>query len=125
VPDDKDINDGRQGMVINMVNVVIIAAKPVAVAVPPLPTTATILPSCRHRCHYSAAKTKALDDDHINDDGKRTVVVDVVVVIAASAATVAFTVPITFTIAIAIAIAIAVAVVVIVIIAVNHQGTPI
>jgi hypothetical protein len=82
-------------MVIVMVNAVVFAASAVTVAVPPLPTTATTLPSCRCRHCYSAAKTKALDDDDIDDD-RQGIVVVVVVVIAASAATVAFTVPVTF-----------------------------
>jgi hypothetical protein len=109
-------------MVIVMVNVVVLAASTGAVAVPPLPTTATTLPSC-HRCrHYSTAKTKALDDNDIDIDGQGIVVIVVVVVIAASAATVAFTVPVTF--AGTIAVALAVAVVVIIIIAVNGQQPP-
>jgi hypothetical protein len=46
------------------------------------------LPSCRRRCRYSAAKTKALDYDDIADNGQGMVVVVFVVVVAASAATV-------------------------------------
>jgi hypothetical protein len=44
-------------MVVIMVGVVVVAASAVAVTVPPLPMTATTLPSCYHRCCYSAAKT--------------------------------------------------------------------
>jgi hypothetical protein len=106
-----------------MVGVVVIAASTVAVAIPPLPTTATTLPSCRRHCRYSAAKTKALDDDDINNDRQRIVVVVIVIVAAASAATVAFTVPDTF--AVAVAIAIAVAIIVVIIIAVNRHRPPI
>jgi hypothetical protein len=105
-------------MFVVMVNVVIIAASTVAVAIPPLPTTATILPSCHHRCCYSAAKTKALDDNDINDDGQGIVVVVVIVVVAASAAAIAFNVSVTFAIAVAVAVSVAI---VIVIIAVNCQ----
>jgi hypothetical protein len=59
VPNDEDINNDRQGMVVAMVDVVLIAARAVAVAVPPLPTTATTLTSCCRHCCYSTAKTKA------------------------------------------------------------------
>jgi hypothetical protein len=122
-PDDKDVNDDRQGMVVVMVDVVIVAASTVAVAAPPLPTTATTLPSCRRRCRYSAANTNALEDDDINDNGQGIVVDVVAIVVAASAATVAFTIPVTF--AVAVAVAVLVAVVVVVIIAVNRQRPPI
>jgi hypothetical protein len=108
-------------MVVIMVDVVVFAASTVAVAVPPLPMTATTLLSCRRHCRYSAANMKALDDDDINNDGQGIVVIVVVVVVAASAATVAFTVPVTFAIAIAVANTVAI----VVIIAVNHQCPPI
>ncbi len=103
---------------LSMVDVIVVAASAVAVATPPLPRTATTLLSCRRHCCYSVAKTKALDDDNINDERQGFVVVVVVVVIAVSAATVAFTVPVTF--AIAVAVAVAVAVIIVVIIPVNR-----
>jgi hypothetical protein len=48
-----------------MINVIVVAASAVPVAIPPLPTTATTLLSCRCCRRYSTAKTKALDDNDI------------------------------------------------------------
>ncbi len=106
-----------------MVDVVVVAASTVAVAVPPLQMTATTLPFCRRHHRYSTAKTKLLDDNDIDDNGQGIVVVVLVIVIAASAATVAFAISITF--AVAVAVAIAVAILIVNIIAVNRQRPPI
>ena len=68
-----------------MVDVVVVAASAVAVAIPPLPTTATTLPSCHRHHRYSAAKTKAPDDDDVCDDG-----LGMVVIIFAASGAIAF-----------------------------------
>jgi hypothetical protein len=49
------------------------------------PVLAPLLPSRRSHCHSIAAKTKALDDDDVRNDG-----VGMVVVIAAASGTIVF-----------------------------------